>query len=89
MSGRWRVVRDQLEWIDQSLEVEMSCYICGNEVVEAIVRPDSEEYPCPDCGHYRISGTAMELFRLHHWAFDIYLACRWIADQQGSGKIPL
>ena len=67
----------------------MSCYICGNEVVEPVVRPDSEEYPCPDCGHYRISGTAMELFRLHDWKFDIYLVRRWIADQQGSGEIPL
>lgn len=66
----------------------MSCFICGYDV-EPSVTPDSEEYSCPSCGHYRISITAIKLFRLHHLKFDIYLARRWIADQQGRGTIPL
>lgn len=66
----------------------MGCYICGKDV-EAVVFADSEEYPCSDCGHYRISGTAMALFKAHNWTFDIDLARRWIASQQGSGTIPL
>lgn len=66
----------------------MSCYICGNGVAP-IVLPDAQEYSCPECGRYRISGTAIELLKLHPWKFDIYLARRWIADQQESGAIPL
>jgi hypothetical protein len=66
----------------------MSCYICGNDV-EPVVFPDSEEIPCPDCGHYRISGTALALFKKNNWKFDIDLTRRWLASQQGSGTIPL
>ncbi len=66
----------------------MSCYICGNSVAP-VVQSDSEEIPCPDCGRYRITGTAIELFKRHNWKFDIYLVRRWIADQQGSGTIPV
>jgi len=65
----------------------MSCFICGAEA-QPNVRPDSEEYQCPECGHYRISKEVIEVFRLHRWKFDIYLVRRWIADQQGSGAIP-
>ncbi|POA50338.1 hypothetical protein C1893_01945 [Pseudomonas sp. MPR-ANC1] len=65
----------------------MSCFICGDEA-QLSVRPDSEEYQCPKCGHYRISRTAIELYRLGLWKFDIYLARRWIADQQDSDAIP-
>ena len=31
----------------------------------------------------------MELYRQRNLRFDIYVARRWIADQQGSGEIPL
>ncbi|NUT73566.1 hypothetical protein HNO86_00775 [Pseudomonas sp. C1C7] len=66
----------------------MSCYICGRSVAP-ILLPDSEEYSCPDCGHYRITGAAIELLQQHVWKFDVYLVRRWIADQQGSGTTPL
>lgn len=66
----------------------MSCFICGNDV-EPVVLDDSEEYACAGCGHYRISGTAIELYKRHNWTVDVYLARRWIADQQGSRTIPL
>lgn len=65
----------------------MSCFICGVDA-QLSVGPDSEEYQCPECGHYRISKEAIELFRLQRWKFDIYLVRRWIADQQGSGATP-
>lgn len=66
----------------------MSCYICGNEVLP-IVLPEIQEFPCPECGRYRIAASAIELLKLHPWKFDVYLARRWIADQQESGTIPL
>lgn len=66
----------------------MGCYICGTEVAP-IVLPDVQEYPCPSCGRYRIADTAIGLLKVHLWKFDIYLAQRWIADQQGDGTIPL
>ena len=66
----------------------MSCYICGYNVAP-IVLPDVEEYSCPACGRYRITGTAIELLKLHPWEFDIYLVRRWIADQQDESCPPL
>lgn len=66
----------------------MSCYICGNNVAP-IELPDIEEYPCPACGRYQITGTAVALLKQHSWAFDIYLARRWIADQQDSYTTPI
>ena len=66
----------------------MNCYICGDNV-PPIVLEDVQEYPCPNCGRYRISSAAIELLERHRWKFDIYLARRWIADQQGDGTIPL
>lgn len=66
----------------------MTCYICGRDV-EAIKFPDSEEIPCPDCSHYRISGTAIALFKRHNWRFNVELARQWIASHQGSGIVPL
>ena len=66
----------------------MGCYICGNEV-EAVVFADGEDCPCPDCGHHRISGTAIALHKQNNWKFDVDLTRRWIASQQGSGTIPL
>jgi DNA-directed RNA polymerase subunit RPC12/RpoP len=81
-------MKNPLQFSDQPVEVGMTCYICGKDV-EAIQFPDSEEIPCPDCSHYRISGTAVALFKQHSWRFDVDLARRWIASQQGSGVIPL
>lgn len=66
----------------------MSCCICGKDV-EPIAISDGEEYPCPDCGHYRITGTAIALLNTLNWKFDIELARRWIASQQGTDTIPL
>lgn len=66
----------------------MNCYICGKDV-EVIKLPDSEEIPCPDCSRYRISGTAIALFKRHNWRFNMELARRWIESQQGSGTVPL
>ncbi len=66
----------------------MGCYICGYNVVP-IVLPDTEEYSCTACGRYRITGSAIELLKLHPWKFDIYLSRRWIADQQEVGTTPL
>lgn len=65
----------------------MNCFICGAEA-QLSERPDSEEYQCPNCGHYEISRTALELYKQRLWKFDVYLARRWIADQQDSDAIP-
>lgn len=66
----------------------MSCYICGKDV-DLIHRPDSEECPCPDCGHYRLSGTAIKLYEDNDWKFDIEITRQWLASQQGRGIVPL
>ncbi|NCE83482.1 hypothetical protein DK870_03590 [Pseudomonas sp. Q1] len=66
----------------------MACFICGGNV-EPVALYDSEEYVCAGCGQYRISVAAIELYKQRDWRFDVYLARRWIADQQGSGTIPL
>lgn len=84
LEGRQRAVK-----VQRLLgRVIMSCYICGINVAP-IVLPDVQEITCPNCGRYRISGTAIELLERHPWKFDIYLARRWIADQQGDGTVPL
>lgn len=79
---------DQVQFRDYLRRIAMSCYICGTRVTP-VVLPDSEEIPCPECGRYRITGTATELLKRNILKFDIYLSRRWLADQQGSGIIPL
>lgn len=79
---------DQLQFRDYRRRIAMNCYICGISATP-VVLPDSEEIPCPDCGRYRITGTAVELLKRNILKLDIYLSQRWLADQQSSGFIPL
>lgn len=66
----------------------MNCYICGKDF-SVIQRPDSEECHCPDCGAYRISGTALKFYREKNWKFDVNLVRQWLASNQSSDQITL
>jgi DNA-directed RNA polymerase subunit RPC12/RpoP len=89
MPGRWSVVRDQLQFSDQPMEVVMKCFICAAESNEVPSSGDYKQIACPECGEYKISGTAIALFKEHNWKFNIEEARRWIASHQGSGTIPM
>jgi len=66
----------------------MRCYICGTPA-EAIVSGALNECPCPICGHYRISNTAIALFEMNRWHFNVETARRWIASELRWGETPL
>ena len=81
-------------WISATVEwlakkgIFMTCLICDGQA--AVVEPDGdyEERACPECGHYRVTGTALVLLKAHSWRFDLELTRKWIADHQSSGVIP-
>jgi predicted RNA-binding Zn-ribbon protein involved in translation (DUF1610 family) len=66
----------------------MGCYICGTPA-QPIVCSAFNEYPCPNCGRYRISTTAMVLFEMNKWTFNVPSARRWIASEIRWGETPL
>lgn len=66
----------------------MACYVCGAQA-HSLQGVDHERIACPDCGDYKISGTALALMTQHGWTFDVELTRRWIGSYQGSGEIPL
>lgn len=67
----------------------MKCFICSTESSEVPSVGDYTQLACPTCGEYKISGTAIALFKERHWKFNVGEARRWLASQQGSGTIPL
>jgi hypothetical protein len=66
----------------------MRCYICDTPA-QPIVHPDFSEYACPHCGTYKISATAMVLFEMHNWKFNVVSARHWITRQLQAGEAPL
>jgi len=67
----------------------MECFICATDSSEVPSSGDYKQLACPDCGEYRISGTAIALFKEHNWRFDVDLTRRWLTSQLGTGKLPL
>jgi predicted RNA-binding Zn-ribbon protein involved in translation (DUF1610 family) len=66
----------------------MPCLICGETAAVVETGGAFEEIACPNCGHYRITGTALALMENHRWRFDAELTRQWVAEHQGSGFIP-
>ncbi|CAI8791495.1 TFIIB-like protein [Pseudomonas jessenii] len=66
----------------------MKCLICGDSAASADTGADYVERDCPECGRYRITGTALALMKAHGWRFDVDLTRKWIAEHQGTGSIP-
>ncbi|MDR6927117.1 hypothetical protein [Pseudomonas sp. BE134] len=66
----------------------MKCLICGEPALGVKSEGDYQERACPKCGRYRISTPALKLMKAHGWRFDVELARRWLAQQQGSEAIP-
>jgi len=67
----------------------MECFICSTESNEVPSAGDYKQLACPKCGEYRLSGTAIALFKENNWKFNIEETRRWLASQQGGGTIPL
>ena len=42
--------------------IKQSCYVCGAPAMLMPPVADGDDYDCPDCGSYRISGTALLAF---------------------------
>ena len=63
------------------------CPVCLSRA-ERRVLEDSDEYQCPKCGHYRITGTALGLLERHgDGANRIMLSAqiRGLAERQAPG----
>jgi DNA-directed RNA polymerase subunit RPC12/RpoP len=66
----------------------MKCLICGKPAAEIDSDGDCEERSCAECGHYRITKTALVLMKARDLRFDVERTRKWLAQQQGSGVIP-
>ncbi|OFS73911.1 hypothetical protein HMPREF3173_10210 [Pseudomonas sp. HMSC08G10] len=66
----------------------MVCLICDGPAATVDSLGDYEERACGDCGHYRVTRTAMMLLESNGWRFDVELTRNWIVSRQGTGEIP-
>lgn len=66
----------------------MTCFICNEPATETDIGDDYKEKVCPNCGHYRVTGSALLLMKTHGWSFDMELARIWIAHQKINGFVP-
>lgn len=80
---------DQLESGDQSTDVGVKCFICKLEASEVKALGDYRQIDCPQCGEYKIIGTAIALFEEHNCEFDVGLATRWLRSEQISATFPV
>jgi DNA-directed RNA polymerase subunit RPC12/RpoP len=71
------------------MEVGMECFICSAESSEVPSTGDYKQLACPECGEYRLSGTAFALFKEQNWKFNVEETRRWLASQRSGGTIPL
>lgn len=67
----------------------MECLICHKPAHSAPSHGDYQECACPECGHYKITRTAIASMESNGFRFDVDLVRNWIASQQGSGEIPV
>ncbi|MFJ7312897.1 hypothetical protein ACIQVE_09025 [Pseudomonas sp. NPDC098747] len=82
-------MKDPLQFSDQPTEVGMECFICGTESSEVPSAGDYKQLACPECGEYKLSGTAIALFKEHNWKFNIEFTRLWLETQRKGGTIPL
>ncbi|MEX2023415.1 hypothetical protein, partial [Pseudomonas aeruginosa] len=66
----------------------MSCYICGAQA-NVLQEPDDQRIACPDCGDYKITGSAVAVLEANGWTLDADITRRWIGTFQGTGNIPM
>jgi hypothetical protein len=67
----------------------MTCFICNEPAVAIDADDEYLERVCPKCGRYRITSAALVLMKAHGWRFDVTLTRNWLAEQKGSGMIPI
>ncbi|VVP11749.1 hypothetical protein PS854_03336 [Pseudomonas fluorescens] len=67
----------------------MKCFICSTESNEVPSAGDYTQLDCPQCGEYRLSGTAIALFKEHNWKFNVEFTRLWLESQRSGGTIPL
>lgn len=67
----------------------MTCFICDGPATSIDSDSDYQERVCLECGHYKLSRTAIDVLAANNWKLDVELARRWLAMQQGIGLVPL
>ena len=67
----------------------MKCFICSTESNEVPAAGDYKQLACPECGEYRLSGTAITLFEQNKWKFNVEFTRLWLESQRSGGTIPL
>jgi hypothetical protein len=71
------------------MSLNSECLICHKPANAIPPAGDYEERACPECGHYKISRTALTSMEAQGFTFNIGLMREWLAAQQGSGEIPV
>jgi hypothetical protein len=67
----------------------MSCFICEGEARTIPSIGDYEERVCPDCGHYRVSGTVVAQLETLNRKFDVDQMKLFVQGGIARGEIPL
>ena len=50
---------------------------------------DSHQFNCPECGRFRVSGTALQLFKLNPHRYDRRGLLEQAKNRTNPGEIPL
>jgi len=67
----------------------MECFICKSKANEVTPSGDYKQLACPECGEYKISGTATKAIENKRLIFDIQRSREWLNSFLGTGQIPL
>lgn len=67
----------------------MECLICRMPAHRVPPRGDYQECACPECGHYKITRSAIASMESNAFRFDVGRVRGWLSSQQGSGEIPV
>ncbi|MBR7519670.1 MULTISPECIES: hypothetical protein [Pseudomonas] len=67
----------------------MECFVCNQDAEQRESLGDYQELSCPECGHYRISGTVVRLWEKASWLHTVAMQ-QWLEDRRRDGvKIPV
>ena len=66
----------------------MGCLICDGADVVVNRGEYYQERTCPKCGHYKITGSALQLLNKHDWRLDMDLVHHWIEVHRSTGVTP-
>lgn len=70
----------------------MNCLICKAEAARIKALGDWVEQECPECGHFRVSGTLFAEMKPRHQEFDVQKTRAWLEEQRSGepeGHTPL